>query len=125
MEILLYYLQFLEEIEKELINQGIDYKKGNNSGLNVLYMEIQDDKLNILIYFKENNNMNINEVDENISTPLYRACYMNREISINYILTWINHKDVNLQDINGKSLIDIAVYGGRMKIIKILIKELI
>ena len=36
MEILLYYLQFLEEIEKELINQGIDYKKGNNSGLNVL-----------------------------------------------------------------------------------------
>ena len=111
MEILLYYLQFLEEIEKELFNQGIDYKKGNNSGLNVLYMEIQGDKLNILIYFKENNNMNINEVDENISTPLYGACYMNREISINYILTWINHKDVNLQDINGESLIDITIYG--------------
>ena len=88
-------------------------------------MEIQGDKLNILIYFKENNNMNINELIENISTPLYRACYMNREISINYILTWINHKDVNLQDINGKSPIDIGVYGGRMKIIKILIKELI
>ncbi len=59
-------------------------------------MEIKGDRPNIIILFKENNNMNVNEIDENDSTPLHLAYYMNREICINYILTWINHKDVNL-----------------------------
>ena len=111
------------EIIKELINHGVDYKKKNNSGLNVLHMAAQGDRPNVLIYFKEKYNMNINEVDENGSTPLHWACYMSSEISINYILSWINHNDVNIQDINGKSPLHIAIYGERMKIIKKLINK--
>ena len=48
-------------------------------------MAAQGDRPNVLIYFKEKYNMNINEVDENGSTPLHWACYMSSEISINYI----------------------------------------
>ena len=111
------------EIIKELINQGVDYKKKNNSGLNVLHMAAQGDRANVLIYFKEKYNMNINEIDQNGSTPLHWACYMSSENCINYILSWINSNDVNLQDINGKSPLHIAIYGERMKIIKKLINK--
>ena len=39
------------EIIKELINHGVDYKKKNNSGLNVLHKATYGDRTNVLIYF--------------------------------------------------------------------------
>ena len=52
------------DIVNLLIKHGADFKKKNNSGLNVMHMAAQGDRPNVLIYFKDKYHMDINQIDD-------------------------------------------------------------
>ena len=109
------------DIISELIKQGCDYKKQNNSGLTVMHMAAQGDRPNVLVYFKDKFKMDFNQMDYNGSTPLHWACYMSSENAINFLLSWID--DVNILDTKGQTPLHIAIFSDRINIIKKLLNK--
>ena len=109
------------DIVKLLIKYGADYQKKNNSGLNVMHMAAQGDRPNILIYFKDKYNMDINQKDFNGSTPLHWACHLGSEKAVTFILSWTD--DIDIQDTKGKTALYLAVQATRVKIIQKLIRK--
>ena len=69
---------------KYLEKQGADYLQKTKSGLNMLHLAAQNDKVKTFIYY--NDKISINTRDLKLSTPLHWASYMNSENVVNYIL---------------------------------------
>lgn len=67
-----------------LENEGADYLLKTKSGLNMLHLAAQNNKVKPFIYYNEK--ISINTRDLKLSTPLHWASYMNSEHVVSYIL---------------------------------------
>jgi ankyrin repeat protein len=110
----LHYAAFRGNIDiiKLIIENGGDYLEKNTRGLNLLHVAAQGDQPEILIYFKDKYKMDILERDFNGSTPLHWACFMSSDTCVDFILTWINREDVNIQEAMGYSPLHLAIFSG-------------
>ncbi len=98
------------EIIKILIENGADHTAKNTRGLNILHIAAQGDQPEVLIYFKEKYGMDINETDNNGSTPLHWACFMSSEVCVDFLLSWIDK--VNVKESMGYTPLHLAIFSG-------------
>lgn len=103
----------------DIINKLIEFKANieavNNRGINVIHMACQGNKPNILVFFKDKYNLNIQSVDELWSTPLHWGCYNGSEECIFFLLSW--NVLLNIQDKEGLTPLHLAVLAGRIFLI--------
>ena len=79
-----------------LIQKGVDYKKKNKFGSDVMHLAAKGDQPLPLWYFHKVRNLDINVRDKKESTPLHWAAYSKSEISLTYLLSW--DVAINAQD---------------------------
>ena len=68
-------------------NCDVNITKKNKFGSSVLHIAAQGDQAMPIYYFAEVKKMDINILDNKLSTPLHWACYSKAEVALNYILS--------------------------------------
>lgn len=81
-------------IVKCLIENGSEIATTNMKQQSVLHFAAQGDQTAMLIYFKDKYNHNINQKDNEGSTPLHYSCIYGSLKAINFILSWISFIDI-------------------------------
>ncbi|MCQ2818875.1 MAG: ankyrin repeat domain-containing protein [archaeon] len=102
-----------------LINKGADYRKKNNAGMNMMHSAAQGNQTTILAYLNEFYKFDINERDEENSTPLHWACFMGSISASNFLI--LSGADVNALDKKNNSPLHMATDGAKIKIFRILL----
>jgi ankyrin repeat protein len=94
----LHYCAFRGNVEiiKYLIMQGADPFLKDSDGHNVIHIAAQGDRVNVIYYFIKNFNIDVNDRDTKDSSALHWAAYLNKEISLTYLIAW--GANVNAQD---------------------------
>ena len=89
-----------------LVENGADMNVKNNFGISVLHVAAQGDQP-ISIYFFKLKGMDLRSTDNRGSTPLHWATYAKAEITLVYLLSWIDFYDD--QDFDGFTPLHLAV----------------
>ena len=84
-----------------LITHGADIHAKNNYGINMLHVAAQGDQP-ISIYFFKLRGLDMHSRDNRGSTPLHWAAYSKAEITLVYLLSWVDFLDD--QDCDGFTL---------------------
>lgn len=92
---------------KYLISLGADPYIKDNDGHNVIHVAAQGDQVAAIYYFLSNYNFDINEKDVRHSTALHWSAYLNKEISLSYLLAW--GADANVIDIEQNTPLHLSV----------------
>lgn len=79
----------------------------DNDGHNVIHIAAQGDKVNVIHYFIKNFNFDVNDRDKKDSSALHWAAYLNKEISLTYLIAW--GANVNAQDAEKNTPLHLAV----------------
>jgi ankyrin repeat protein len=87
-------------------NGGNPYIK-DNDGHNVIHIAAQGDKVNVIYYFIKNFNFDVNDRDNKESSALHWSAYLNKEISLTYLIAW--GANVNAQDAEQNTPLHLAV----------------
>ena len=77
------------------MNSGADLKAVTQNGLNVLHIAAQYDQPISLFFFSQNK-VSLRSRDGEGSTPLHWAAFKNSTVSIHYLLSWLQPKDINI-----------------------------
>jgi ankyrin repeat protein len=104
-----------------LIENGADVSVLTKHGLNNLHVACHTDQVNLVVYLVEILKFNPSEPDYRASLPLHWACYFGSENCAKYLLTKVDSKDINAQDIDGFSYLHLAVLIDRISLIKYLL----
>lgn len=75
-----------------LVDNGADLNLRNNHGINVLHVAAQGDKP-ISIYFFKLRGLDLRSKDNRDSTPLHWAAYAMSEVTLVYLLSWLDFYD--------------------------------
>ena len=94
-------------IFQKLLDNGAYLNSTNITGLNVLHLAAQGNRLNIIASLTEKFIFNINSQDNNGNTALHWAVYFNNYQSIDYLLYY--NIDINIKDNNNCTAMDIAI----------------
>ena len=94
-------------IFQKLLDNGAYLNSTNITGLNVLHLAAQGNRLNIIASLTEKYIFNINSQDNNGNTALHWAVYFNNQQSIDYLLYY--KIDINIKDNNNCTAMDIAI----------------
>ena len=94
---------------KVLVDLGAEIELKNQYGLNVLHIAAQGDSAVSIYFFHKVKHMSLNCKDSRGSTPLHWACFSNSELSLIYLLSWMNEDQINAQDNEGLTALHIAV----------------
>ena len=100
------YHGFIQGI-KLLIENGADINQKNIYGLNVLHIAAQANQNNIIVFFKEKYDFDINCLDNCKSTPLHWACYTLSNETIQLLLAY--NALINAQDNDGSTPLHVAI----------------
>lgn len=90
-----------------LIDKGGNPFIKDNDGHNVIHIAAQGDKVNVIHYFIKNFNFDVNDRDTKDSSALHWAAYLNKEISLTYLIAW--GANVNAQDAERNTPLHLAV----------------
>lgn len=106
-------------IVRSLIENGSEINITNDRKQSVLHFAAQGDQTAMLIYFKDKYNHDINQKDNDGSTPLHYTCSYGSLKSINFILSWISCIDI--QNYKGETPLYLALFSERTLLIRKLI----
>ena len=95
------------KIFQKLLDNGAYLNSTNISGLNVLHLAAQGNRLNIIASLTEKYIFNINSRDNNGNTALHWAVYFNNQQSIDYLLRY--NIDINIKDNNNCTALQLAI----------------
>lgn len=104
-----------------LMENGADVGVLTKHGLNNLHVACHTDQVNLVVYLVEILKFNASEPDYRASLPLHWACYFGSENCAKYLLTKIDEKTINAQDIDGFTYLHLAVLIDRISLIKYLL----
>jgi palmitoyltransferase ZDHHC13/17 len=93
-------------LEYLIKNGGNPFIK-DNDGHNVIHIAAQGDKVNVIHYFIKNFNFDVNDRDNKDSSALHWSAYLNKEISLTYLIAW--GANVNAQDAEKNTPLHLAV----------------
>jgi len=88
-----------------LVAAGANINVKNKQGINLLHVGAQGDQAYSLTYFK--NHINLNDTDDEKSSPLHWACFSGSDTAIYFLLAWA--ENVNSQDNMGYTPLHLAV----------------
>ena len=105
----LHYASFRGNLEviKYLTKLGANPFIEDKDGHNVIHIAAQGDKVNVIYYFLQNFNFDVNDEDHRKSTALHWAAYLNKEISLSYLIAW--GANVNSKDTENNTPLHLAV----------------
>ena len=72
-----------------LLKAGANARHKNKFGIGVLHVAAQGDQP-IVIYFFKMKGLNLREPDARMSTPLHWACWSKAEVTLQYLLAWVD-----------------------------------
>ena len=88
------------DIVNSLINLGVSYEVKNFAGLDIIHMAAQNNKENIIVYFKEKYNFDIFKSDNEGNTSIHWASSTGGKNALDFLLFYIDEKYGNLEVIN-------------------------
>lgn len=97
------------EICQMLLDEGADPNVTNLHGLNCLHVAAQGDQPASLYYFHKVINLDIRSQDHRGSTVLHWSIFQLSELSMSYILSWLEIEDLAQQDKEGQTAMHLAV----------------
>lgn len=105
----LHYASFRGNLDtiKYLTDNGANPFTKDKDGHNVIHIASQGDKVSAIYFFLKNFNFDINDEDKRNSTALHWAAYLNKEISLSYLIAW--GAKVNSTDIENNTPLHLAV----------------
>ena len=83
-----------------LIKYGVSYETKNFAGLDIIHMAAQNDKENIIVYFKEKYNYDIFKSDNEGNTSIHWASSTGGKYALDYLLFYVDKKYGNLDVLN-------------------------
>jgi len=92
---------------KYLTRNGADPRITDNEGRTVLHVAVQNEQVDSIYYFIKNLNFDMNQADNNSSSPLHWAAIGQKEISLTYLIAW--GAEVNIKDNDGNTPLHLAV----------------
>ena len=108
-------------IVKELLNNKVNYELiTTNRGLNCMHIAAKENKVNMLMYFKEVLKFSIEVLDEEGSTPLHWASYSKSLDTATCLLHW--NCLVNERDKQGSTPLHFAVENNNIPLIRLLLQ---
>ena len=107
-----------------LIDLGANPFIRDKFGHNIIHIATQGDKVRSIHYLLKNYNFDANDWDDKDSSPLHWAAYLNKEVSLCYLLAW--GANPNVQDMDGNTPLHLAVmrnpdHGYQTRCIRILL----
>ena len=93
-----------------------------NTGKNIMHLAAESNQPTMMIYLFLNEAREVTSVDESGSTPLHWACYYQAEECVNYLLN-IPNVDINAQDKDRITPLNIAVSNNKINLVKLLLRK--
>ena len=93
-----------------------------NTGKNIMHLAAESNQPTMMIYLFLNEAREVTSVDESGSTPLHWACYYQAEECVNYLLN-IPNVDINAQDRDRITPLNIAVSNNKVNLVKLLLRK--
>ena len=93
-----------------------------NTGKNIMHLAAESNQPTMMIYLFLNEGREVTSVDESGSTPLHWACYYQAEECVNYLLN-IPNVDINAQDRDRITPLNIAVSNNKVNLVKLLLRK--
>ena len=94
-------------IFKKLLDNGANLNTNNITGLNLLHLATQENRINIITALMEKYIFDINKQDNHGNTALHWAVYFNNQQCIDYLIHY--NININIMDNNNCTAMDIAV----------------
>lgn len=95
------------DIVKYLTKMGANPFIKDKDGQNVVHIAAQGGKVNVIYYFLDNYKFDINDTDCRESTALHWASYLNKEITLSYLIAF--GANINIQDVEGNTPLHLSV----------------
>ena len=103
---------------KLLLDNGADLFCRNNTGLTLLHMAAQGNKVNSMYFLMKEYGLDIMTLDYNANTALHWACYFNSDKIVKYIMLSVPNININSQNNDRYTPLHLAVLSGGFKNIK-------
>ncbi len=100
---------------KLLEKKGANIKAETTTRLNALHLAAQSNQVSALVYLE--GKINLNQVDQNNSTPLHWASYLNSESVTKYLLAQ-PETSLNIRDRDGQTPLMLATMYGNTRIVR-------
>ena len=110
----LYFIQIL-------INKGADINIQTKIGCGMMHLAAQSDQTNVIIFLKELYGLNINQRDNENSTPLHWASFMGSINVVNYLC--LSGADIDSKDLKKNTPLHMATDSKKIKIFRILLQN--
>ena len=94
-------------IFKKLLDNGANLNTNNITGLNLLHLSTQENRINIITALMEKYIFDINKQDNHGNTALHWAVYFNNQQCIDYLIHY--NININIIDNNNCTAMDIAI----------------